>query len=212
MFNVQQWPQLLEAGALDGLSTATIVSLQPGVGDVPLVTTLRDGSEALIAKRLLLPYLQRAVDHVIRAGADVVCVLCTGSFPALQATIRLVFPDRLLVHTVDALLPVGTLGVLMPHEGQREVMMEKWTTLDRAAVARAASPYGASGLLSVQAESLVKDGAEIIVMDCMGFDRSMQQTIRDTVAVPVLLANSVIGVLLNELIGMSQPSQVPSAV
>jgi protein AroM len=208
MFNAWTPPRLLEAGALDGLTAAEISALGPGDTDHPLVTRLSDGSEVVIAKAAMLPYLQAAVDRVVETGADVVCVLCTGEFPTLTAAARLVFPDRLLFHTVEALLPSGTLGVLMPHAGQHDMMLKKWTTASRTVVTRSASPYALEGSFGSAAQTLVEAGAELIVMDCMGFDREMLRTVRDSVTVPVLLANGVVGALLGELTGSPELAQV----
>lgn len=212
MFNEPVSHRLLEAGALDALPFASIRELAPTEGDHPLVTRLRNGSEVVVAKHALLPHLQRAVDRVTAAGAGIVCILCTGEFPRLETSARLVFPDRLLFHTVEALLPVGRLGVLMPHAGQRESMIEKWTTAQRSVVTSVASPYAQTSTIGEAADILEDAGAELIVMDCMGFDRQMQATVRQHVSASVLLANGVVGALLNELAGSRELTHVTGGV
>lgn len=200
MFNERAPLGLLEAGALDELTFSEITALAPDDGDHPLVTRLRDGEEVVVAKRAIVPLLQAAVDRVEREGATVVCVLCTGAFPALTARGRLVFPDRILEGTVNALLPTGMIGVLMPHPGQQAMMERKWQHAQRRVVTAAVSPYAGSDGFADAARELAAAGAELIVMDCMGFDRAMQERVRAAVDLPVILANGLVGAVLGELV------------
>lgn len=194
-------PLFVEAGALDGLDDSTIGLLAPRDDEHVLVTRMVDGREVIVGKERLLPYVQAAVDRVIQRGATVVCILCTGAFPELRAPGLLVFPDRLLTGTFDAMLPSGRLGVLMPHPAQREAMLEKWTTRDRAVVTASVSPYGGASGVADAMQQLTAAGADAVVMDCMGFDRRMLDDARAAVSVPVVLANGLVGAVLRELVG-----------
>jgi protein AroM len=148
-------------------------------------------------------HLQRATDLLIADGATAVAVLCTGSFPELRSPIPIIFPDRVLLANVDALLPSGTLGVIMPHEGQMEMMRKKWQAHDREFVGVAASPYTGHQDLAVLGSRLDSKAVDLIVMDCMGFTEEMKQAIRQTTRVPVILANRLVGRVIEELIGES---------
>lgn len=197
----------VEAGALDGLDDGVIAALAPSGSEHVLVTRLTDGREVVVAKERLLPYVQSAVDRVVQHGASVVCVLCTGAFPELHAPALLVFPDRVLSGAFDAVVPDGTLGVLMPHPGQRDSMIEKWTTKTRPVVTASVSPYGGEDVGDA-VRQLVDAGADAVVMDCMGFDRQMLADARAAVDVPVVLANGLVGALLQELVGAGATAQL----
>jgi len=188
----------VEAGALDGLSDADIAALAPAGSDHVLVTRLTDGREVVVAKERLLPLVQAAVDRVVDQGATVVCVLCTGAFPELSASVLLVFPDRLLSGVVDATLPSGKLGVVMPHPEQHESMMTKWTTAERSVITDSVSPYAGGDVGAVVAR-LRAERVNAIVLDCMGFDRSMLAEAREEFEGPVFLANGVVGAILSEM-------------
>lgn len=194
-------PPLVQAGALDELDDAAIATLAPEGDEHLLVTRLRDGREVTVGKPRLLPHVRAAVARVERAGADVVCVACTGEFPTLSGSVRVIFPDKLLSATVDALAPDGALGVLMPHDGQREMMRRKWSRPGRALVLASASPYLADDALGRAAARLAQGAPPLIVMDCMGFDRAMQARVRAACGVPTLLANGLVGAILRELGG-----------
>jgi protein AroM len=205
MFGSSEQLSAVEGGALDLLDRQQIAALAPGEDEHPLVTRLRDGSEVVVAKERLMPYLIDAVERVEQAGCDTICMLCTGEFPRLGDRALVIYPDRLVQHVVEALLPSGTLGVLTPHEGQRQGMLAKWTTPSRATVVAVASPYSAAGQIADAVAGLADAGAQAIVLDCMGYDRRMLADARAAASVPVLLSNGVVGSVLRELVELSVP-------
>ena len=194
-------PEFVQLGALDELDSAQIAALAPRTDEPLLVSRLCDGREVTLSKTRLMPHLQRTVGRAERAGATVICVLCTGTFPDLSSCAHIVFPDQLLSATVDALAPGGTLGVIMPHPGQAAIMQRKWSRPNRALVLTSASPYVADDALERAARALHAQAATPIVLDCMGFDRVMQARVRAVCDAPVLLANALIGAVLREFVG-----------
>jgi protein AroM len=194
---------ILQAGALDGLSLDEIERLSPGRSDHPLVTRLRDGSEVTIAKERVVGLMRQAVADLERAGAGVVCVLCTGSFPPLGGTRRIVYPDRIVAGVVSAIVPAGTIGVLMPHPDQEDVMRHKWSTQHRNVVTASVSPYAPELRFEEAVALMTRVGVDAIVMDCMGYDRRMQRDVRALTDTAVLLANGVVGAVLQEAIDLS---------
>src|SRR5438105_15754697 len=83
MFGARPPDGLVQAGALDELRPDEIAALTPGSTDVLLVSRLRDGTEVTLGKPKLLPLLEGAIGRCESAGAELVCVLCTGEFPPL---------------------------------------------------------------------------------------------------------------------------------
>lgn len=194
---------VIEAGALDDLSRDEISQLAPAPDEQPLVTRLRDGSEVVIGKPRMLPHLERAIEGLEASGCTTICVLCTGEFPRLGKSALVIYPDRLLAHLVEALLPSGTLGILMPHAGQHAGMLAKWTSPTREVVTAVASPYSASQQIVTEVRGLIAAGADAIVLDCMGFDRRMLADARSATARPVILANGIVGSVLKEVVDVS---------
>lgn len=192
-----------EAGALDLLDLPEIDALAPSSGEQPLVTRLRDGSEVVIGKVAMLPHLRDAVSRLEATGCGTICVLCTGEFPSLGRHALVIYPDRIMSHLVEAVLPEGTLGVLMPHAGQHESMVGKWTTATRSTVTAVASPYTAGDQIGTEVRRLVECGAQAIVLDCMGFDRRMLHDARAATSKPIILANGLVGAVLREVVGVS---------
>lgn len=191
--------EFLHAGALDDLDPAGIDALAPRDGEVPLVTRLRDGREVVVDKQRLVPHLAGAVERVVGAGAGVVVILCTGDFPGLTARVPLVFPDRVVRGTVDALLPGGVLGVLMPHPGQATMMQRKWAAEGRELRCAAASPYTGPSELAACAAELRAAGAQLIVMDCMGYTAAMKEAVVRATGLPTIQANRLVGRIVEEV-------------
>lgn len=200
MFGPEPPARLVEAGALDGLGDTAIQSLAPCEGELPLVSRLRDGREVLLAEARLIPALQRAVERVVADGAGLVVVLCTGEFPTLTAPVPIINPDRLLIGTVAAVLPAGRLGVLLPTTGQLDWMRGRWATARRAFHGAAVSPYTGREALAGAARSLAAAGADLVVLDCMGFDRRMKQVVAEASGRPVIQASRLIGRIVAELV------------
>jgi protein AroM len=201
MFGQPSALHFIEHGALDDLSFTQIEQLQPQAEELPLVSRLHDGTEVVIAKERLIPHLQRAVDRAVEDGATLAAILCTGEFAKLAPPIPAIYPDRVLAHTVEAILPAGTIGVMLPHEGQMSMMSRKWSSATRRFIGTAVSPYSGRAELAGHAKRLRDAGAAMIVLDCMGFDGAMKQLVAAESGLPTILANRLVGRVVEELIG-----------
>ncbi|MGA7672512.1 MAG: AroM family protein [Nitrolancea sp.] len=199
MFGTISPDGLIECGALDNLTLREVEGLAPRNGEHPLVSRLRDGSEVVVAKERLMPHMQAAVDSAIGQGAGLIVILCTGEFTQLSIGVPTIYPDRVLGHVVEAILPRGTAGVMLPHPGQMESMCRKWRTNMRTFEGIAVSPYTDVEELARHAVSLKDRGSDLIVLDCMGFDLAMKRTVADASGLPVILANRLVGRVLEEL-------------
>lgn len=196
-------PEVLQAGALDGLNGDALHSLRPQPGEQVLVSRLANGEQVWLSKPRVGPYLQIAVDRLAAQGAQVTCVLCTGAFPGLRSSAQLVFPDQLLGAVVDVLAPCGRLGVLMPDAGQEDMLRSKWQRHNRELTLASASPYrDGESAFRTAAAALAGAGARLIVMDCMGYTREMQAWVAASSAAPVVLSNALVGSILRETVNL----------
>ena len=199
MFPAKHASQLLQSGALDDMTNEQVSKLRPGNGDHPLVTRLASGEEVVIAKHLVAPLLEQAVRRLEAAGATIVCVLCTGEFDIQPGPARLVYPDRLLAGIIDSVLPAGCLGVLIPHQGQETSMRNKWQRHGREVAIQTASPYSGQAELGAAVQRLVAAGSDMLVLDCMGYGLDTLQGVREITSLPVVLANRMVGAVLETM-------------
>ena len=81
--------EILQCGALDGLSLEEVRKLAPTSGDSILVTRMRNGEEVTVGESRILPRIQRCVNN-LAPRCDVLAMLCTGQFPQLVS-------DRMIV-------------------------------------------------------------------------------------------------------------------
>lgn len=193
--------EVLERGALDGLTRAEIESFAPAAGDYTLVTRLADGSSVTIAKRFVQPRVHAALRELDALGTDCLILLCTGDFPAVETRAPLVKPDLVLHRTVSALVEGKKVGLMTPSPLQVEQAANKWSHLPARLRVVAANPYtGFGDELSSAAGALREWGAEVMVMDCMGYTGSMKKLVQESLGIPVILARTLVARVVGELL------------
>jgi len=207
--------RLLQRGALDELDAAEIASLAPAERDGVLVSRLRSGRSVRLAHRHIEPRVQACFEQFAHDGVDVAVLLCTGDFPGLRFPGVLLRPHRVLPHVVAALaegLPAGAgasgvrVGVMVPDEAQVAPAEVRWGPRAGAVTAVAASPYGEPGTLEEAARALRRAGVVLVVMDCIGYTRAMQQIVAGTAGVPAVFATGAVALILHELVRGGAPA------
>jgi protein AroM len=198
---VPQSVRRIHCGVLDGLSPAEI---DAGYGARPgepiLVTQLADGSSV----RLSGPKVERGAQEKLglleREGCDVILMLCTGTFHALQCRKSwLVEPDRIIPPLVAALLQDRLLGIIVPLAEQMQSESAKWSRLARQPIFASASPYAddLDAVIRAGAE-LAERGAQALLLDCIGFTERHRSALAET-GLPVILSNAVVAKAVGEL-------------
>ncbi|MDR5694155.1 MAG: AroM family protein [Armatimonadota bacterium] len=189
---------IVEGGALDGCMEDEIVSLAPHPGESILVTRLRDGRAVTLARDRVLPYVQRALEH-LENSADLILFLCTGELPSLCCSRFLIEPARLLHQVVCGVAAGRTLGVLVPLPEQVREAEERWKRASSHVIVKAVTPYGGGDFSSVGRE-LKAAGAEIVVMDCMGYRVEQKRLVIAASGLPTILAGTAVARVVRELI------------
>ena len=194
--------EILECGALDGLSAAEIEQLAPRSGEYPLVVRLKDGSTAMLSRDRLVPRMQRCVDSLVERGADVVLILCFGEWPPFKSTKLVVRPLEPLCAFVSALADAGGgAGVIVPAEGQIAEFEQKLGREGAAATVVYAPPYGPQNELVRAAERLRDGKVDIVAMACPGYTSEAKAVVQRVTGRPVVLARSLMGYMARELGG-----------
>jgi protein AroM len=191
---------VVEGGALDGLSAAEIEAFRPAPGDYVLVTRLRDGTSVKIAERHILPLMQAQVDRLVGLGADIVALVCTGAFPEFICARPLVEPQKVLGHMVRSVGERLAIGVVVPDADQIEQAQRRWQGAGRETHVVAASPYGDLCRLDAAADELKRAGCELGVLDCIGFTFEMKKRFSLRLGAPCVLARSALARVLREVL------------
>ncbi len=189
--------EIVQAGALDGLTDSEIEALAPGPADYVLVSRLRDGREAVLGRDRISGLVQQALDR-LAARTDLVLFLCTGEFPGLRCERLLVEPSAALRGFVAAAAAGRVLGVIIPHPDQAAPARGRWEEIGRSALVEPASPYRPADF-EAAARSLRAGGAEVIVMDCMGYSTAQKRVVTEASGLPTILAASAVARVVAEL-------------
>ncbi|MBC8571106.1 AroM family protein [Oscillospiraceae bacterium NSJ-54] len=193
--------ELIQAGALDGMSKEELKGIEPQEGDYVLVSRLRDGSSVRFAERHILPRLQAAIDKLTAEGAELILMLCTGEFPPeLRAEVPLLYPCRLLDGIVPAVAPRGRIGVVVPDISQKEQNIRRWDGIVSEVTVAAASPYAdMAGIKAVAGELRALD-VDVLILDCIGYTQEMKELLRKETGKKILLPRTVLARVVRELV------------
>ena len=194
---------IIEAGALDGLSADEIARLAPEEDDEILVTRLVDSSSVFVGKSKMIPLVEARIAALETKGVALNALLCTGEFPRLAAKRPLLEPQQLLLGLLRAMTFPGRLGVLTPSERHVPQTIERWRRSGFDAVVAPLSPYQEEDPAAVRgaAEALRAGGAGLVVMDCIGFRRKTRDEVAALVGAPTLVANLLVARVAAELLG-----------
>lgn len=194
--------ELVEAGALDGLGAEQIAAMAPRPSDYVLVTRLADGSSVQICERTVAPLVRQKIAAHFAAGIPAVLLLCTGEFPDFPTDGLLLRPQKILFNMVQAVVPAGAkLGVFMPSPDQLEQSSQRWSQVTPQNRSISASPYvRPEETIPAAAEEFARWGADVLVMDCMGYTLAMKEQVRRITGKPVILARSIAARALRELV------------
>lgn len=204
--------RVVERGNLNGLRPEEIAVLAPEPGEVGIVARLKDGGETLLSHTKIFPRIQRLVNELVRdEGADLVVILCGADWSAIQSPVLVVNPGRVFPAVIAALAYGRKLGIIKPSMGQVEQERARYADRGIDAAVTAASPYAGEARLELvrqAAEQLRDSGCDLIWMTCIGMDEAMRAVVAEVTGKPILLARSVVGRIIGELVVSPQPALV----
>ncbi len=195
--------QVAHAGLLDGL-TLTEVEQQyaPAPGETVLVSRMLSGEQVRLSGPKVEQGLQRKINALEEQGYDTILLLCTGEFGTLKTQSALLLePDRIIPPLVKAIVQQHKVGIVVPVEEQIAEQANKWRNLDTPPCFAVASPYLAEQADLVEAGlSLQEQGADVVVLDCIGYHQKHRDFLQKMLGIPVLLSNVLVAKLAAELI------------
>lgn len=109
-------------------------------------------------------------------------------------------PDRLANSVIRGILPEGTLGVVVPLSDQISQLSHKWVAPGLKVIVESAMPYGAREEITYVAKKLASQSVDLVVLDCIGYNLKMKETMRKIIRKPVILARSILARTIKELV------------
>lgn len=187
--------QIVEAGALDGLTREEIAALAPQQDEATYVSRLTTGESVKLSKKLVTQKLQEKITEIEPQVSSII-IACTGNFPSFQHEKLILYPDRILRAVVNGLIDKQTLGIIVPLPEQKETLKQKWDGI--TVLVESASPYADDDFIA-PAKALRKAGASMIVLDCMGYTEEHRKIVQEASNLPVILSRSIVARVAAEL-------------
>ena len=193
--------EVIEKGALDGLTLEEVERFEPKEDDVCFVTRMRDGTEVTIGRSHILPRLQERISELDQEGVAVIALLCSGEQPNFQSEKPLIRPIELQSGVLSSISIKNRLGVMVPLERQIDSCVEAFQGLGFRTIGVSFSPYkNDKEKAIVEAAKGLMEEVDLIFMNCFGYTLEMKRKVREITGKPVILVRSLLARLLGELL------------
>ncbi|PXW56097.1 protein AroM [Grimontella sp. AG753] len=187
-------------GKMDPQDVLTDYKVDPG--ETPLPTRLCDGSIAMVSREKVERDLQSVIEVMDNQGYDVILLMSTADIRGLNArNAILIEPQRIIPPLVASIVDGHQVGVIVPIPELMEPQQRKWRVLEKTPFYTLAHPYEATEYQLVSAgKELIEQGADVLMLDCLGFHQWHRDLLQKSLDVPVLLSNVLVARLASELL------------
>jgi protein AroM len=198
-------PEMLTThiGLLDGLSEQQILQQYAvGVDEEQVIAHLSDGTPITLAASAVICGLQQKINWLEQQGCETILLLCSGMLHQLSASSAMLLePDRIVPPLIEGIVGEHQVGIIVPTVEQISRQGGKWQRLARRPfLAAAGAKRSEASHLSVTGRQLVEKGAEVVVLDDMGYYAYHRDLLQNELGIPVLLSNSLVARLAAELV------------
>lgn len=171
-------------------------------GDDPLLTLLSDNQLAQVSRQKVERDLQSVVEVLDNQGYDVILLMSTSPLNNMTARNTILLePSRIIPPLVASIVDGHQVGVIVPVEALLDAQTQKWQVLQTPPVFSLANPiHGSEQQLIDAGKALLEQGADVVMLDCLGFNQRHRDLLQKALDVPVLLSNVLIARLASELL------------
>ncbi|ECB1321109.1 AroM family protein [Salmonella enterica subsp. enterica serovar Panama] len=171
-------------------------------GDDPLLTLLNDNQIAHVSRQKVERDLQSVVEVLDNQGYDVIILMSTAAIKSMAARNSILLePLRIIPPLVASIVDGHQVGVIVSVAELLAAQEKKWQVLQMPPVYSLANPvHGSEQQLIDAGQALLDQGADVIMLDCLGFHQRHRDILQQELDVPVLLSNVLIARLASELL------------
>ena len=190
-------------GLLDELSTAEIERQYSAIGAEKVVMTrLEDGTHVVLSAAKVEEALQKQIVELERQGYETILMLCSGQYKNLFTDSAILLePYRILPPLVDAITDGHQVGIVVARQEYIAEQAYKWQKLAQKPHFAVASPWQTSDDELIDAALLLQEqGADVVVLDCLGYHQRHRDFLQKLLGIPVLLSNVLIARLAADLL------------
>ena len=174
----------------------------PERGEARLPVLLSDGKLGHVS----LPKIERGLQSVIEVldnqDYEVILLMSTAPITGLVARNAILLePMRIIPPLVGSIVDSHQVGVIVPMDELLENQSKKWQGLSNAPLLAVANPFWDSENRLIDAgRDLLDRGADVLMLDCLGFHQHHRDLLQKNLDVPVLLSNVLVARLASELL------------
>ena len=171
-------------------------------GEDPLATLLSDGKLAHVSRQKIERSLQGVIEVLDNQGYDVILLMSTAPIKGLTARNAILLePMRIIPPLVASIVDGHQVGVIVPIEELMDNQEAKWHVLEKVPVyALATACWDSEAKLIAAGKELLERGADVLILDCLGFHQHHRDLLQKALDVPVLLSNVLMARLASELL------------
>ncbi|MCZ8625773.1 AroM family protein [Escherichia albertii] len=174
----------------------------PQAGEETILTLLNDNQLAQVSRRKIERDLQSVVEVLDNQGYDVILLMSTAAIRGMTVRNTIFLePLRILPPLVSSIVEGHQVGVIVPVEELLEAQAQKWQILLKPPLFSLGDPvYDSEQKIIEAGKELLANGADVIMLDCLGFNQRHRDLLQKQLDVPVLLSNVLIARLAAELL------------
>ena len=174
----------------------------PQAGEETILTLLNDNQLAQVSRRKIERDLQSVVEVLDNQGYDVILLMSTAAIRGMTVRNTIFLePLRILPPLVSSIVEGHQVGVIVPVEELLKAQAQKWQILQKTPLFSLGDPVHDSEQKIIEAgKELLANGADVIMLDCLGFNQRHRDLLQKQLDVPVLLSNVLIARLAAELL------------
>ena len=195
--------QITHITLLGNMSRAEVMEeYAPEPGEERLLVLLNDNQFAEVSRLKVEHNLQAVIEVLDNQSYDVILLLNTFKLRSMVARkAMLLEPQRIIPPLVASIVEGHQVGVLVPAEAILNAQQEKWRMLQNSPYYALANPIRDSDQHLISAGSaLMEQGADVLVLDSLGYHQRHRDLLQKALDVPVLLSNVLVAQLAAELL------------
>ena len=172
------------------------------LGKLSRATLLSDGKLAHVSRQKIERALQGVIEVLDNQDYDVILLMSTAPVKGLSARNAILLePMRIIPPLVASIVDGHQVGVIVPVEELLDNQTVKWAALEHTPLYALANPFWDSEAKLIAAgQELIDRGADVLMLDCLGFHQRHRDLLQKALDVPVLLSNVLMARLASELL------------
>jgi len=194
--------EILEAGALDGLSKEEVLDFIASAGTAKqgyLVTRLQDGTSITIPKEYVADRIGFALQKLENQHVGFAAILCVGDFPEYTFGGILLRPGKLLIQLVMSIQRGGKGVIVIPLEEERHEAKQRWNLPNVDSIIKVIPTGADSDTVDRLLEEIKGEAPTFVVLECMGWGENLKNLLKEKVNCPVILPKTLLACTLKEI-------------